>query len=279
MVRWRGGRQGILVNADLRTAITTVDQAAAACRCFERGAAVRTLEDLGERRRRHEDFQAIRVDAKYPRKIGPARRASCDKASIARRGPLLVQQLTWSNSAHADAMWQTSAVSSPRCNFDRCPRAVLQTVTLGAGNGTIRSSMNDGLGFVFFVLTPLFGFPQVGALVGLLLVLARHALARSNPPDYLLFFATGASTSAAFAECGFLLVLRNGRDMSACLHYAWIAGVISAATWIPCAVLAWFPRQRRVRLALLIVAQLVCWVVAILIALRLHYNMNGGNDG
>jgi hypothetical protein len=135
--------------------------------------------------------------------------------------------------------------------------------------------MNDGLGFVFFILAPLFGLWPVGCVVGLLIVLLWNALDREKPADYAHFFGGGSLASAAAIGCGFMLVSAYGRDTDACLRYAWIASATSVATWIPWAVLACLPGTRPLRRRA-IRAQAVLGVLFFVLAvLLIGANMRG----
>jgi len=138
--------------------------------------------------------------------------------------------------------------------------------------------MQDGLGFFFFILAPLFGLWPVGLVVGLLVVLIRHALLRKIPPDYLYFLLNGLLSSAIVIEFGFLLLLRNGRDTEACMRYAWIAAGISAGTWVPWAGMASLSGLRRVHVWAFRAQVVISLVLLALIAMRLHYNMSGGGQ-
>jgi hypothetical protein len=122
--------------------------------------------------------------------------------------------------------------------------------------------MNQGLGFFFFVLSPLFGMWPVGFVVGLVIVGLRHALLRKLPPDYLYYLVNGAAFSAAMIEVGVLLIRLHGRDIDACMRYARIYGLLSAVAWIPSAGLAGLSRLRRVRKWTLASTLLACLILS-----------------
>jgi hypothetical protein len=139
--------------------------------------------------------------------------------------------------------------------------------------------MNNGLGFVFFVLAPLFGLWPVGCVVGLAIVAIRHALLRKSPPDYAYFFLNGTASSAVVIEFGFWLVLANGRDTDVCMRYAWTTAGVSALTWILWAALASLSGLRRMHVWAMRLQLVACLVLGVLIAMRIHQNMSGSGLG
>jgi hypothetical protein len=132
--------------------------------------------------------------------------------------------------------------------------------------------MFDGLGFLFFVIMPLFGGAPIGSAVGGALFALRYWLSRKNPPNFSAFVVSGSACSALAVASGFLLVLHNGDDTMACMRYSWIATGVSAGVWLPCSVLAWFRWARKPLFGLGMIAFALFIIVSVLAALRLHDN-------